>query len=146
MPAQFDSFGVRFLYPDNWTIAPREPEEGDQGMTLDIPGGGFMAIESTRAGAVEELIEGIVRTIAADYEEVEREQIQLPVLPAETAVTDVRFYYLDLLIVSRIVILPRPQRSEDDEVLMIQIQAESRDFDKNEPVFAAILKQIADAV
>jgi hypothetical protein len=50
---------------------------------------------------------------------------------------DFRFYYLDLLITSRLVIV-----ATDEATLVVQMQAESRDFDANEMVFAAILKQI----
>lgn len=148
MPVQFDSFGVRFLYPDNWKIVDRDEEEGDQGATLDVPGGGFFAIERTDAGSVEEMIEGIVRAIAEDYEDLERESTSLDILDPGTPVTDLRFYYLDLLIVSRLVVLSGtvlPDAIDDHEVLLIQMQAESRDFDKNEMVFNALLKQIIDA-
>lgn len=148
MPVQFDSFGVRFLYPDNWVIAERGEEEGDQGATLDVPGGGFVAIERTDADSVDEMIEGIVRAIAADYEDLERESTSLDVLEADTPVIDLRFYYLDLLIVSRLVVLSSsalPDAIDSNEVLLIQMQAESRDFDKNELVFNALLKQIVDA-
>lgn len=149
MPAQFDSFGVRFLYPDNWAVADREDADGDRGTTLDLPGGGFVSIELTSADAVEELIDGIVRTISADYDDLERDQVTLEVLPENTPVTDLRFYYLDLMIISRLVILPSESKLtiEDtgDNVLVVQMQAESRDFDKNEAVFDAILKQIVEA-
>ena len=145
MPAQFDSFGVRFLYPDNWKVVDRAEDEGDRGATLDLPSGGFVTIERTNVDRVEELIDGIVNTIAADYEDVEREEVTLQVLPENTPVTDLRFYYLDLLIVSRLVVLNSIGDEEDANALVIQIQAESRDFDKNEPVFAAILKQIVEA-
>ena len=144
MPAQFDSFGVRFLYPDNWSIAERSDEEGEHGATLDLPGGGFVSLEMTQADAVESLIDGIVEAIAADYEDLEREDHGRDLLPEDTPVTDLRFYYLDLLIISRLVILD-PPGGEADERLVIQLQAESRDFDKNEPVFDAILKQIVES-
>ena len=140
MPLQFDSFGLQFLYPDNWTLADRDEQEGDQGATLDLPGGGFFAIEQVDTDSVEELVDGIVKAIAADYEDLEREDTSLEVLPSEALVTDLRFYYLDLLIVSRLVILTVP--GQRDQRLIVQMQAESRDFDKNEAVFSAILKQI----
>lgn len=149
MPAQFDSFGIRFLYPDNWTVAQRDEAEGEDGVTLDVPGGGFVSLELTRADEVEALIDRIVSAISADYEDLERDELTLDVLPEGTPVTDLRFYYLDLLIVSRLVILkdiaePVGGDPGGENVLIIQMQAESRDFDKNEAVFAAILKQIVD--
>lgn len=145
MPAQFDSFGIRFLYPDNWTVADRGDEEGDHGSTLDLPSGGFFSLELTLADEVGGLIDRIAGTIAADYEDLEREDVVLELLPEGSAVTDLRFYYLDLLIISRIVVLTPQVHGAGDDMLVVQMQAESRDFDKNEPVFAAILKQIVDA-
>ena len=146
MPAQFDDFGIRFLYPDNWQIAEREENEGDRGATLDLPGGGFFSIERTDAAGVKELVDGLVETIAADYEGLERDDCSWEAVPEGTSVTELRFYYLDLLIVSRLVVVPAELLDQrlDDEVLVIQMQAESRDFDKNEPVFAAIMKQIVE--
>lgn len=145
MPAQFDSFGVRFLYPDNWKVADRQEDEGDQGTTLDLPSGGFVSLELAQADQIENLIDQVVATISAEYEDLEREELTLEVLPEGTPVTDLRFYYLDLLIVSRLVVLSLGDRAIDGNLLVVQMQAESRDFDKNEPVFAAILKQIIDA-
>lgn len=145
MPAEFNSFGIRFLYPENWTLVDREEGEGDQGVTLDLPGGGFVSLEVTQAGPAEPVIERVVAAITNDYESVEREDLSLDVLPAGTPVIDLRFYYLDLLIVSRLVVLTVDRGGDEAAMLVIQLQAESRDFDKNVPVFAAILKQIVDA-
>ncbi|MCC9599806.1 hypothetical protein LOC67_04465 [Stieleria sp. JC731] len=142
MPAQFDSFGIRFLYPDNWEVAQRDEDEGDQGVTLDIPGGGFLAIERTQADRVDELVEGIVGAITSEYDHPERDQTSMEVLPEDTKATDLRFYYLDLLIVSRLVVLDNLPDWPEEDVLVVQLQAESRDFDKNEPILAAIFKQI----
>ncbi len=144
MPAEFNSFGIRFLYPDNWALVDREDDEGDRGATMDLPGGGFVALELTEAAKAEQVIERVVNAITNEYETVEREDLTLEVLPADAPVTDLRFYYLDLLIVSRLIALPMDRGCSDPSVLVIQFQAESRDFDKNEPVFAAILKQIVD--
>lgn len=145
MPAEFHSFGIRFLYPDNWTLVDREDDEGDRGATMDLPGGGFVSLELTEAAKAEQVIERVIDAITNDYETVERDDLTLDVLPVDTPVTDLRFYYLDLLIVSRLVALPVDRGSVNPSVLVIQLQAESRDFDKNEPVFAAILKQIVDS-
>lgn len=136
MPATFESFGLRFLYPDNWTIAERAEDEGSDGVTLELPSGGFFSIEPIREGQLEEeLIEEIADSIAQDYGEVERAEV-----PSEDGwrTVDFQFYYLDLLVVSRVKIVPI-----GSVTYFIQMQAESRDFEKNEMVFAAILKQIA---
>ena len=138
MPATFESFGIKFLYPDNWTIADRDESEGNEGVTLELPSGGFLTVEREREGQlIEELIEEIAESIEEDYGEVEREDLHLENAPAEEKAVDFRFYYLDLLIISRLVVV-----TTDQATLVVQMQAESRDFDANEMVFAAILKQL----
>ncbi|MEM6468981.1 MAG: hypothetical protein AAF802_05380 [Planctomycetota bacterium] len=143
MPAQFDDFGIRFLYPENWKTVDREESEGDRGVTFDLPDGGFLSVEVTEAESETDLLERIIAAIAEEYEDLEHESSQMEILPSGVKATDLRFYYLDLLIMSRIVILP--YSADVDALLVIQMQAESRDFDKNEAVFAAVLKQILES-
>lgn len=142
MPATFESFGIKFLYPDNWKEIQRAEDEGSDGVTLELPTGGFFSIEKELEGQlVNEIIKEVADSIAEDYDEIEREEVSLSgALPNETTI-DFRFYYLDLLIVSRLIILESEGRT-----LVLQLQAESRDFDENELVFAAILKQIRESL
>lgn len=142
MPATFELFGLKFLYPDNWKEMKRAEDEGGDGVTLELPSGGFVSLEKEREGQlIEEIIEEVADSIAEDYEEIEREEILLAeALPNEHTI-DFRFYYLDLLIVSRLIIFKAVGRT-----LILQIQAESRDFDENKLVFLAILKQIRESL
>lgn len=142
MPATFESFGIKFLYPDNWKEIERLEDEGGDGVTLELPTGGFFSLEKEREGqSVSAIIEEVANSIAEDYDEIEREEISLPeALPDEKSI-DFRFYYLDLVIVSRLIILLAGRTT-----LILQLQAESRNFDDNELVFAAILKQIRDSL
>jgi hypothetical protein len=138
MPATFEFSGIKFLYPDNWTIAERGEDEGVDGGTFELPSGGFFSIERDREGQLfEELVEEIADSLEQDYGEIEHDEPSLDGEFAGEKVVDFRFYYLDLLIVSRLVVLDVAGKA-----YVIQMQAESRDFDSNELVFAAILKQI----
>jgi hypothetical protein len=138
MPLSFQSFGVKFLYPDNWTQIERGQEDGKEGVTLELPSGGFFTVEQARQGELaEEVIEEIAESFTSDYGEVERESIRVAGASDDESAVEFRFYYLDLLIICRLIILER-----DGRMLVIQMQAESRDFDQNEPVFAALLQQI----
>ena len=142
MPATFDSFGVKFLYPDNWVVSERDPEEGDLGTTFDLPGGGFFSIESdNERWTDEELLQRVGDTIESEYDDMESEEVSLVDQIAGEKAVDFRFFYLDLLIISRIVLL-----TVADRRLLIQFQAESRDFEANELVLTAILKQIRGQV
>ena len=141
MPATFELFGIKFLYPDNWGEIERREDEGSDGVTLELPSGGFFSFEKDHeTRVIEDIIEEVAGSIAEDYEEIEREELSLDeALPNERNV-DFRFYYLDLLIVSRLTIM-----RSGSLTLVLQMQAESRDFDQNELVFSAILKQIREA-
>jgi len=141
MPATFSSFGLEFLYPENWVVVQRDSDEGQEGVTLELPGGGFFAVDRIRADRdSEELIGQLADSVAEEYQQSEREAVTLEGAGANETAMDIRFYFLDLLIVSRLILL-----SVGKDRFVIQAQAESRDFDRNQPVFAAILKQIRDA-
>jgi hypothetical protein len=142
MPATFDSFGIKFLYPDNWKEIERPEDEGGDGVTLELPTGGFFSLEKEREGQlVEEIIEEVADSIAGDYEEIEREEVPMNGATRNERAIDFRFYYLDLVIVSRLIILIAGGRT-----LILQMQAESRDFDENELVLSAIMKQIRESI
>ncbi len=58
MPATFDSFGISFLYPENWKPVERSEAEGQEGVTLELPAGGFFSLEREHEGQLyEELVE-----------------------------------------------------------------------------------------
>lgn len=138
MPAVFESTKIKFLYPDNWKVQPRSEDENLDGVTLELPSGGFFSLEREVEGQLEEeLIEEVADSFAQDYGEIEREEIELEGGGARERVVDFRFYYLDLVVVSRLVIL-----EVDGVNYVVQFQAESRDFDSNAMVFSAIMKQI----
>jgi hypothetical protein len=141
MPASFESFGIRFLYPENWTPLHRADTEQSDGVTLELPSGGFFSIERERDGQLfNQLIEEIAESFEKDYGEVEREVIPAKASSGIQQSVEFRFYYLDLLIISRILDVDVRGTS-----FIIQIQAESRDFDQNEKVFDAILQQLTAA-
>lgn len=138
MPASFDSFGIKFLYPDNWSLADRGEGEGDEGVTLELPSGGFFSIEREAEDQLaDELIEELASSFEHDYGEVEREELPVDSQSDIERAVEFRFYYLDLLIISRMLILDRREKR-----YVIQLQAETRDFERNEMVFDAILKQL----
>lgn len=149
MPATFEGFGLQLLYPENWTLAPRSDDEGDQGATFDLPSGGFVSIETlpiTRND--DELIDEIATMLRQQYDDVEFEEVDLPGTDGSERAVDLSFYHLDLVIFSRVVLLDAPASTRDQMPIagriLVQFQAESRDFGANEMVFLALLKQIRD--
>lgn len=138
MPATFDSLGVKFLYPENWTVLDRPEDEDETGITLELPSGGFFSIEQIDPSSDHpSLIDEVAGTLRAEYNEIETELIELPGAGPDEIAADIRFYYLDLVVISRVVVIPN-----EETPLLIQFQAEIRDFDANEKVLEAILTQI----
>ncbi|TWT55660.1 hypothetical protein [Allorhodopirellula solitaria] len=149
MPATFEGFGLKLLYPDNWKLVPRGDDEGDQGATFDLPSGGFVSIETlpiTRGD--DELVDEITNMLREQYTDVESDEVHLTGAADDERCVDLSFYHLDLVVFSRIVLLDAPASTRDQMPIagriLVQFQAESRDFDANEMVFTALLKQIRD--
>ncbi len=141
MPATFEDFGFRFLYPDNWVLQSRESDPQCDGVTLDLPGGGFFSV--TRYYNVtqtpEALLSEIAEAMRKEYYDIETDAIQIS--DEDDFFIESRFYYLDLLIISRVTAL-----EAGDDLIVVQPQAESREFDSNEPVFAAVIKSLRESL
>ena len=136
----FSAMGLEFLYPDNWVVQAESESENHPGVMLDLPSGGFFTLEPVESDqSIEVLVDQIAETFKDEYGEVEAEQLQLNAvdLPGVQLAVDYRFYYLDLLIISRLMF-----SKISGLTYAIQFQSESRDFEKNELVINAILKQI----
>ncbi len=143
MPSTFDDFGIRFLYPDNWTLQSRDSDARSEGITLELPYGGFFSVTRYQTGVtVEQLFGDIIAAMRGEYPELEIERIaaddRSPHRMDETL--ELHFYYLDLLVVARAVAI----EDGDAGLVLVQIQAESRDFEKNELVYSAVIKSLKD--
>jgi hypothetical protein len=140
MPSTFDDFGLRFLYPDNWQLQARESDDDSDSVTLEMPSGGFFSVTQYKGHPpIEAVLEPIMVAMKAEYPDVEIEEFDA--LEDESDSIEFRFYYLDLLIVARVTAMLLGEKT-----VVVQVQAESRDFDAGEPVFAAMLKSIRDGI
>jgi hypothetical protein len=134
MPAIFENFGVRFLYPENWSITDVEDDGWPCSVTVQSEETGFWSLHVyPPQHEVKAVVKELVEAIQAEFGEVE-------VLPANetfgdtpTAGFDLAFFYLDLLVEAKIRYLRTPSG-----MLIWLYQAESREFEKMEPVFQAM--------
>lgn len=134
MPAVFEKFGVRFLYPENWSLLDLEVEDWPRSVTLQSPDTGFWTLHVYPPGQdTRPLVEELTRGISQEFGELE-------VLPAteilgdtKTEGVDIAFFWLDLLVEAKIRHIHSPSAT-----LIWHYQAESREFEKIEPVFHAI--------
>lgn len=146
MTAVFDRHGLKFQYPENWTLT-EEIADGEEVVEIQLqsPGGAIWSLTVLNGDASgESLIDEVLESLKTQYEGTESE-------PASEQVGDFRmegfdsyFYCLDLLVSNRIRFV-----EHDGLRLLFMTQAESREFDRQELVFSAIttslLRSLADS-
>ena len=144
MPGTFSGFGVQFLYPDNWKVRDSSElgEENTDGVMLETPEGAFFALNRyVGINEAQPVIDQAIEAMREEYEELEVQSYDDPQGVASDAGAELGFYYLDLLITARLLAI-----RDRNDVLLVQIQGESRDFDRQEPVFAAMIKSLRDSL
>jgi hypothetical protein len=134
MPAIYENLGVRFLYPENWSITDEEDDAWPRTVTLQSPQTGFWSLHVYPAAHdVKAVVKELIGAIQAEFSDIE-------VLPTKetfgeiaTTGVDLAFFYLDLLVEAKIRCLRTPSAT-----LIWLYQAESQEFESIEPVFQAI--------
>lgn len=134
MPAVFEKFGVRVLYPDNWQLIDVDGESTPFEFTLQSQETSVWTLYIYPPGhevrpKVKEIIEGLQE----EYKEVEVLPTEEVIGDTKTKGVDLAFFYLDLLVEARIRTLRTPSAT-----LIWHYQAESREFEEREDVFKAI--------
>lgn len=141
MPATYDRFGIRFLYPENWSVSEDQVDLRAPSVSLATPGGGFWSLHVHGATAdPHELLAEVVRTMQQEYESLEAEEVAESIGGFDAVGRDMDFYCLDLIVSARARCFRAGQR-----MLLILYQAEQREFDDLEPVFRAITLSLAKA-
>jgi hypothetical protein len=134
MPAIYDRIGVRFMYPENWSITDEDEVGWPRSVTVQSQQTGFWSLHVYPPGhELKPVVKELIAAMQTEFDDIE-------VLPAketfgETATTgvDLAFFYLDLLVEAKIRCVRTPSAT-----LVWLYQAESREFEVMEPVFQAI--------
>lgn len=136
MPAIYEHHGVRFLYPENWTLLDEECGTWPHTITVQSPHTAFWSLYVyPPQRELRPLVKELVESIQSSFPDQEFE-----VLPASETIgdastkgVDVTFFYLDLLVEARIRALKTPSAT-----LIWHYQAESSELEQMEQVFLAI--------
>lgn len=133
MPALFDKFGIKFLYPDDWTLEV-STDEDEAGATVYSPGGAFWSVV-VRGGEEEpaELANVAVVAISDEYTDVDTEPAEETIAGQELVGYDLNFYCLDLTNTAQIRACNR-----DGRTLLMIWQAEDREYAEVVKIFRAI--------
>jgi hypothetical protein len=134
MPAVYDKMGVRFLYPDNWTLDESEALSGNRSVSVYSPGGAFWTIVLHGASAdPHDLANQALETLKAEYADAEVAEVSEQIGEQPVSGYDLNFFYLDLTNTALI----RGFRTASASCLIL-CQAEDREFERVGPVFRAI--------
>jgi hypothetical protein len=134
MPAVYDKLGIRFLYPDNWTLDEQEAMEGNRSVSVYSPGGAFWSIALHATGADPgELAATALATLKGEYTDSEAEAVSELIGGQSISGYDMNFFYLDLTNTALI----RCFRTATASCLVL-CQAEDGEFEELAPVFRAI--------
>jgi len=140
MSKLYDNIGLRFRYPENWTIGEESASEFPLSVSLETPNGGFWTAQVFDSGDPHEMTMEILKTMREVYKQVEADSTLEQIEPHELSGFDLHFYCLDLLVSASIRALTLPGIAKRS--LVVMYQAEDREFDRLQPVFFAMLTDL----
>lgn len=141
MPEVYEKLGIRFEYPDNWTLDESEADESRAAVTVYSPTGAFWTVVLHPPGTPpEQLVATAVDVMRAEYEQLDAENVQEMLGDQPMTGSDLNFFCLDLTNTAQI-------RSFDaaEASYLFFWQAEDREFAKIEKVFRAMTASLLAA-
>ena len=134
MPAVYEKMGIRFLYPDNWTLDESAAVEGERSVAVLSPGSAFWSVGlHEREAEPAELALAALAALESDYQDAESEAVEEQVEGLTMTGFELNFCYLDFTNTAWI----RAFRLGEVSCLVL-CQAEDRELDAMGPVFRAI--------
>jgi hypothetical protein len=142
MPANFNSLGVSFQYPDNWTLDDSDALLGRRFVTVYSPGGAFWSV-AVHSGTADpaNLAAGVVEAMKQEYQGLEVEAVEETVAGVDLLGYDLAFYCLDLTSTAQV----RSMRSAH-AAYTIYCQAEDLEYERVKRVFQAITITLLDGL
>jgi hypothetical protein len=139
MPAIFDHFGVRFQYPENWTLEIGDGADGKE-MTVYSPGDAFWFLSIHDCGEEPwELMDVVLHAMREIYDQLDFEVVEDSIAGQRLGGYNVNFYCLDLTNTTHIRAF---QRGAITYVMVWQ--GEDREFNARVPVFRAIATSLIE--
>jgi hypothetical protein len=139
MPAIYDSLGVKFMYPENWTLddgADDEslPDARHNSVTIYSPGGAFWSLAIyPPADSATDLAAEVMRALRTEYDNLDVATITEAVEGQDLIGYDMNFIYLDMTNTAVVRALHAPRAT-----YVVYYQSEDRDLVATKAVFEAI--------
>ena len=134
MPALYEKLGIRFQYPENWTLDEVEALEGNNSVAVYSPGGGFWSIMIHPPDASPEaLVEAALSVMRQQYDDLDAEGVAETLAGRRLVGYNMNFFYLDLTSTALV-----RSFATDRAAYVVLCQADDREFADIELVFRAI--------
>lgn len=142
MTEKYRGMGFELAYPENWKLTEDDSDDSGRSISIESPDSAFFTVTEF-PGRLEpfEVIEQAIEAMRAEYESIEVEIVDMEFEELEVDCVELSFYYLDLFITARMIAF-----NHNDRTLMVQQQAENRDFDRLLPVFDAMLTSLIQSL
>lgn len=138
MTAFYDKLGIKFQYPENWTLDEGEALEGEQSVSVYSPHGAFWSVMvHPPTQAPEELVEAALHAMKQEFDDLDSEAVEESIGEMEWVGCDINFYCLDL---TNTAVL-RGARTPRSTVLVLW-QATDRELEEVEAVFNAMTRSL----
>ena len=135
MPGLYEKQGLRFAYPDNWTVdEDDESGQADAAVTVNSPDTAFWSVMYYRGKRdVRELATCVLDALKDEYPEVEVDEATAAIDGGDACGYDLSFSYVDLLNTATIRAF-----HHTGQTYLVLSQAEDHELPVVEPVFEAM--------
>jgi hypothetical protein len=142
MPAKFDSLGIAFQYPDNWTLDDSDARLGRKSVTVYGPGGAFWSV-AIHPGSADpaKMSAAVVEAMKQEYDSLDAEPAEETIAGRTLLGYDLAFYCLDLTSTAWVRSLRVAKTT-----YTIFCQAEDREFEQFRLVFLAMTTSLLQAL
>lgn len=138
MTAYYEKLGIKFQYPENWTLDEGEALEGEQSVSVYSPSGAFWSVMvRPPSQEPEELVDTALRTMKQMYDELDAEAVEESIGDLDWIGCDINFYCLDLTNTASV----RSARTPHSSVLVLW-QATDQELAEVEAVFQAMTRSL----
>jgi hypothetical protein len=133
MSATYESAGVRFDYPEDWTLE-EDKSEGGHSVTLQSPQTAFLFLSfHPRTTRIEDVLEATLIALREDYPDLESEEVNEKIAGVRARGLDIEFFSMDLTNTCRV----RSFQTDDNTVLLM-CQSTDSELEYAGPVFDAM--------
>ena len=140
MSKQYDNLGLKFLFPESWSITEESASGWPRSVSLSTPDGGFWVAQLHSEGDPRELTMQALQAMRDEYKQLESEPVLASIAGRDLHGFDMRFYCLDLLVGSAVRGVSLGPRGR--WALLVMYQAEDREYDRLQPVFEAMISNL----